>query len=809
MWFEILKKDLMKQKSVNIILFFFITLSTIFLASSVSNICLVLNGINTYMEYANVSDIMAVLASGIDDEDAFEEWLEESDEITEYAREEMCAIKGDDIMILRESNDQKGNKQENKDIFQTKGVALYLGHTGGRYAKPLDGGGKELALAVGEVAIPPCLMEENRLHTGDLLEINIDNKIFTYKVAAVSMDIMYGREMNGMCRLAFDKKDYEKMTADTDKVKLGIYGINTSDREKTLDGIDGQELVNIMSVVEKEIYPLLYVFEMILAALLIVVGICLILISLMILRFSLIFTMEEGYREIGVMKAVGMRDFSIRKLYFIKYFAIVTIGAAIGFFISIPLGNIMMKSVSKNMVLGESAGFPMLNLLCSIAVILFVTEMCVLFTGRLKKVSAIDAIRNGGNGERYQKRRGLNLYKCRHMGTVSFLGLNDILCNKKRYVTLLMTFCISFILITVPLNTLTTMQSDEMARKFNLDPDAAVYIERLEAEGDEPYHDTKELADACRRIEQELAEKGYHAKLSVGALVSIEYQMEGAKSGVKPLTYYPIGSDGSYMEYSKGVPPRLENEIAFSKKVMERNNLEIGDTVTAKLNGRDNEKTFVITGYYSDYMQLGESARLNPATDMGGVIVGDYWKTMVNMDMENMGIEMTQQELVQKMEKEFPQYKWITAQDAIDANIGSVKNTMRALQLPMTLMLCVLIMLISLMMMKLFIVREKGQLAMLKSIGYNDRDIRKWLVMRMVWVVLFSMIFAVPLSMLSNRFVLRSIFAIMGAELRIQVDPLKAYVIYPSILLIGIIMATVFATASVKKIKASDMKIIE
>lgn len=802
MWFEILKKDLMKQKSVNIILFLFITLSTIFLASSASNIRLVMNGINTYMEYANVSDIMAVLASGIDDEETFEAWLQESDEITEYAREEMCAIKGDDIMILREVNNK-----ENKDSFLTKGVALYLGHTGGRYAKPLDSEGNDLTLAAGEVALPPCLMEENKLHTGDLLEIKIDDKTYTYKVAAASMDIMYGREMNGMCRLVFDKKDYEKMTADTDKVKIGIYGINTSDREKTLDGINGQELANIMSVVEKEIYPLLYVFEMIVAALLIVVGICLILISLMILRFSLVFTMEEGYREIGVMKAVGIRDFSIRKLYFIKYFAIVTVGAAIGFFISIPLGNSMMKSVSKNMVMGDGAGFPALNLLCSIAVILFVTGMCILFTGRLKKVSAIDAIRNGGNGERYEKRRGLSLYKCRYMGTVSFLGLNDILCNKRRYVTLLLTFCISFILITVPLNTLTTIESDEMARKFNMDPDAAIYIERLEAEGDEPYHNTEELANACRRIEQELAEKGYHAKLSVGALISIEYQMDGAKRGVKPLTYYPVGSDGSYMEYSKGVPPRLENEIAFSKKIMEKNKLQIGDTVTAKLNGK--EKTFVITGYYSDYMQLGESARLNPAIDMSGIIVGDYWKTMVNMDMQSMGIDMTQDELVQKMEKEFPQYKWITAQDAIDANVGSVKSTLRAIQLPMTLMLCVLIMLISLLMMKLFIVREKGQLAMLKSIGYHNRYIRSWLVMRMVWVVLFSMIFAVPLSMLSNRFVLRSIFAIMGAELQIQVDPLKAYVVYPSMLLIGIIMATVFATGSVKKIQAADMKIIE
>ena len=98
-------------------------------------------------------------------------------------------------------------------------------------------------------------------------------------------------------------------------------------------------------------------------------------------------------------------------------------------------------------------------------------------------------------------------------------------------------------------------------------------------------------------------------------------------------------------------------------------------------------------------------------------------------------------------------YNWVTAQEALDANIGSIKNTMQTLQIPMTIMLCVLIMLISLLMMKLFIVQEKGQLAMLKSIGWRNKAIRLWLVMRMVWMVILSMIVAVPLSMLCNRFV--------------------------------------------------------
>ncbi len=58
---------------------------------------------------------------------------------------------------------------------------------------------------------------------------------------------------------------------------------------------------------------MIYSFDMLMAALLILIGICLILIALLVLRFTLVFTLEEDYREIGIMKATGFRDFQIKK----------------------------------------------------------------------------------------------------------------------------------------------------------------------------------------------------------------------------------------------------------------------------------------------------------------------------------------------------------------------------------------------------------------------------------------------------------------------------------------------------------------
>ena len=103
-----------KQKSVNIILLLFITLSTIFLASSVSNICLVLNGLEKYMEYANVSDVTAVFG-GVDEKEVFEGWLDGRGEVTEYAGEQLCEIAADDVSM------GEGRKA---DSFEAIGASL-------------------------------------------------------------------------------------------------------------------------------------------------------------------------------------------------------------------------------------------------------------------------------------------------------------------------------------------------------------------------------------------------------------------------------------------------------------------------------------------------------------------------------------------------------------------------------------------------------------------------------------------------------------------------------------------------------------
>jgi len=59
----------------------------------------------------------------------------------------------------------------------------------------------------------------------------------------------------------------------------------------------------------------------ILAAVIVLISLLLIIIAALCLRFTLTATIEEDFREIGVMKAISIASHEIRRLYMVKYVA--------------------------------------------------------------------------------------------------------------------------------------------------------------------------------------------------------------------------------------------------------------------------------------------------------------------------------------------------------------------------------------------------------------------------------------------------------------------------------------------------------
>lgn len=787
---RLLKKDLMHRKSVNLILFLFITIATVFLASSVNNILVVSSSVDYYMDYANIPDVNLV-AVNPGEKESIMSWIKtKAPGVKDYGYQEMLSVEQKDLQL------------KNGDKISAEGLNLFLSEEHSDYCKGFDPDGEKLHFQDDEIGMPAFLMEKNDLHVGDTLRIRIGDADHTFTLKTVVKDAAFGNDMVGMSRIFMNSKMYEEFRKAGNERTYSLYFINVASISDFTEAQNMQSFPSVLNTVSRNMYSMIYSFDLILAALLILVGICMILIALLVLRFTLLFTMEEEYREIGIMKAIGLRDKAIRRLYLVKYTALVCSGALLGLLISVPISRAMVAGVSVNMIMEDSGVNFYVNILCTLIIIALVMLFCLNCTRKLSRITAISAIRGGNSGESFAKASALSLFKQKHLRVPAYLGINDMLTHVKRYALLLVTFCISFVLITIPLNTIHTMQSSEMASKFTVNTDSAVYIKKIEGKQDSPYKNSVQLKQGMERVEHELKEKGYDAQLTASAIYFLSFHAPGKQGNTKIMSLQIQGRNTEYLDYLEGSAPVLENEIAFSRLVLKENDWHIGDRVELNLN--EKLYKFIITGSYSDYMQLGSSARLNARLDMSKTDMFEYWN--VNVDMKT---DKSQEELKATLEQQFPDYEWYTAQDIVDRNIGGIQESLQELLLPMTAMLCAVIMLITLLMEKLFIVREKGEIAMMKSIGFRNSSIRRWQAIRMLLVALLSMFAAIPLSMLSNRFMLEPIFAIMGAQVHIQIDPLQVYLLYPGVLLLGIICATIAATGKIKRIHIREMNNME
>lgn len=786
MLWNILKKDFIKRKSINLILFLFIILATLFLCSSVNNIKVTSSALSYYVDKAKVPDINFITNTDKDRKE-IETYLNKKKSDGTIERYDT------NHFIILNHKDLKAERDDKPFEMEDFRGSIYISTLDVDFVLAFDQKGNPLTIQDHEVGLPHVFMKKNKLQIGDTIQLKGEKLTITQEVK----DAAFGSDMVGMTRFLVSENTFKKMEPSFQELRL--YYVDAQNPSMILKELKDVSIPSIINIVEKSTYAMAYSFDMMTAALFTAIGICLILISLLVLRFTLVFTMEEQYQEIGILKVIGLRDFAIQKLYLMKYFVIVSIGACIGLMLSIPLSFVMIESVSENMLMESSKANFAINILCAIGIVVLVLAFCYFCTRKLHKISAITAIRSGQSGERFHNHKCFSLSRCKHLPLFMYLGMHDIVTHVKRYAVLIITFCISFILITIPLNTVNTMRSDEMSKRFVLDPSSNIVVKQFEQ--DQKPTTKAELIKDMDVFKEQLKHKGYTAEMSAAPLYFIRYG-KADQFQHSYLSIQLVGDHISYLEYEEGSAPQLENEVAFSKKVMEDEGWLIGDQIIANINGED--KKLLISGVYSDYMQMGSSARLSPVVNCDKEILFDYWNAQLYMDSD-----VSSEQLLTKLQKDFPNMDFMNAQTFINQNIGGIQDTLDQMLIPMTAMLCAVIMLITFLMGKLFIAREKGEIAMMKSIGIPYKTIRLWQLTRMIFVALCSMLIAIPLSYISNQLILKPIFGVMGADVKIQVDALQAYGYYPGVLLIGIIIATLVATYQIKRIDIKEMNNLE
>lgn len=785
MYRNILKKDLKRKKTMNFILLVFIILAVTLISAGVSNLISIATALEDYARQAGVWDY-EVFISSEQSMEAMKRFAEEKDYITDYQLGEM---------LLLSRNEVKVNGKR-IDYSNTIG-ATSMEEASCNFFDENDEKLKEIKK--GEIYLTPVAMKEFQAEPGDRLIISNESFSKDFTIAGYAKDIICGSPMVGMTRILINGEDYNEMLQNTDLPLMYDCAMEIENMEQMQDELN-QSGISIVFYIEPGLLKNMYVMDMVLAAVLMLVSICLIVISMLVLKFTISFTIDEEFREIGVMKAIGIRVNDIRKLYIIKYFMIALTGGVIGFAASIPFGKVMLKQAMENIVMTEQGNL-WINLVCSILVVMLVMVRSFRATGRIRKMKPLEAIRNGSTGERF-KGRGLFTMEKLRVKPVVFLAVNDISSKWKQFLILFFTFTVGILLIILPINTINTLTSDGLVEWFSMTKsDVCMSKENI-------FNDKvskKDVLDELEYVKEVLAEHQMEARVHQ----EIMFRMSAVygEHSCTSLAFQGAG-DVTAEEYAylEGTPPQQENEVAITHVIAEKLDAGIGDTIQL-YDGRE-KKDYLVTALFQSMNNMGEGIRFHENAELPYELAGGSFSVQVRFSEELNDKEM--EEWIEKTAELFPDYEVQSCGAYINDMMGGISEQVEGIKKLIIIIVIIINILVSLLMEKTLLTREKGEIGMLKAIGFWNPSLIVWQLLRIGLILFAAAILGTALSTPFSKLTTGWVFLMMGAaSIEFDINPWEVYGVYPLLVLAVTVFASYFGARAIRKISALETSNIE
>lgn len=782
MFLRILKKDLKRKKTMNVILLLFVILSAMFAAASVNNIIAVTGGIEHYFDVAGVPQAMVQ----INRENDAEEMIRALPSVSEVRAEKW-------LMVFSSKSFKLGGKK--LDNFINPALIISDAQMAINYFDEnnsiITGADKGCFYATSP------FLQNIDIQVGDEVELEIGDSKLSLKFMGRLKDAIAGMESTASPMLIINSADFDQLSRDEvfKNASIDMLYIKTDDIAQLKASVKDYDGVYVMT---RDDAKDTYFYDMLAAYIMMAISIILMFTAFVVLRFAIGFTISEEFREIGVMKAVGIANGSIRMLYIVKYLAIAVVGAFIGFFCSIPLGDMMMKTVSENMVLGSESG-KLMGLISSAAVVLIILLFCYGCTRKVNKLSPIDAVRNGQTGERFRKKSIMHLSRSK-LPRAGFMAINDVLSAPKQFAIITVIFSLCMLMMTVMSNFALTLKSEKILWLFSV-PDSEVHIMDTETLG-RLFTNEGEYKVIIEDMKKMLEENGMPGQCTM----TLQSPFEASHGGKKVNLLFNItkGDTDDTLRMVRGSAPQSIDEIAMTESAMKELDVDIGDRITAVMGDREYE--FIITGEY--YSFLSPCAFLYKDFDYDDLPVNGTLGVQIHFD--GSPDRETIEKNVQKIKELLDTDKVYNTSDFIKTFTG-MSDTLSAIKQMMMIITVIVATMIVVLMERSFISKEKSEIALMKAVGIPSRSIVAQHTLRFVIVSILACIISfaalMPISNALMSFVCSMVGDVKGVKC--DFDPVEIFAVCPA-LLIGITVIGSFLTALyTKTIKASDTASIE
>lgn len=626
-----------------------------------------------------------------------------------------------------------------------------------RFDYLLDLDGARVQPRAGELYVPVCYLQDGTAALGDRAVVCGRD----FKVAGFVRDSQMNSALASSKRFVVSEADYAALRPSgsveyliefrlKDRASLGAFEAAYSAAGLSAGGPAlTWPLFRLMSAIS----------DGILIGLLLATASLVVLIALLCIRFTLLAKMEDDRREIGVLKAVGMRTADIQGLYMRLYGAVAAAGSALGFALSLSLKGPLQQGIRLHFGGGggETGALALgAILVLSMFGVILVCERRML--RRFRAISAVQALRIGAGEEAAGGRRALRLRLGRVLSVNGWLGVRDVFARSSLYSTMLLVVVLSAFILIVPQNLYHTLAGEGIV--------AYMGVGRCDIRLD--VQQTGQIEEKAAAVAAAL-----EADPAIGRSALLTAKTFGVRlqDGSSERIRVELGDHMVFpLACAQGRMPASPDEIALSALNAEALGKRVGDRLVLLSDAGERELT--VCGVYSDITQGGKTAKA--VFQAAGTPAS--WCVLSASVRDPAQLAAT----LAAYARRFPFAKVSGIDEYVAQTFGPTLRSVRTAAQAAVLVAVSMTLLVTLLLMKLLSVKDRHAIAVLRAVGFTRGDIARQYAWRTGTVLAAGILLGTLLAGTLGEGLAGSAIAAFGAAaFRFSIDPWATYIFAP------------------------------
>lgn len=750
----LIAKSNMRRKKGNVaILFVLIMLATMLLYTSIN----VLKNINSFIDDKNESQNGAHVSLVLSDD--YQEEIEDMIKSASGYREMETELVGT-------GTGNNSIKNVTKDLKKESISFLFGDIEQERTISNLTICDKGDTLKGNSIVLPMYAKVANGYETGDEVTITFGNQVENFEVYGFTEDPLFATPSNITVYKAMVTQDkLEEMRQDIPTFKnLRMYTIRLDDMEHSADyenAVTKQMNERIKDPAFMSVFVVNYttmrmgvsIFIDILMAVIAVFSILIILISLIVIRYSINSSLEENLPNIGISEAIGYTTGQLMGATILEYILTTAGGMAAGFAIAGGVSGYFAGLVSASVGLVWRPSVDVLAACYAIVVVVvLILGILLVATRKYKRITTLDALRGGISTHNF-KRNHLPLSKW-NFGTNTTLGMKSLLQNKKQNVSVAVIVALLAYTCVISLSWYYNFVEDDQAL-INLVGIEKPDIQIMYLDDNESPDKTSVYREAERLETQENIDK---VNVIGNMLITLSNQEKELSVDADIYEDFDKVDLDTLVE---GRYPKHDNEINMTNLLADRFDLSLGDSITLQKNNRS--ESYVVVGITQQISRMGiqitmgENAmrRLDDTYQPSGIYV------YVN------GSEKTASDTVKELTNYYEddsRYTIIDFGETYATVLKSFTNALTGLCIAFLTITAGVVILIVLLTVRMKLVRDRKYMGVYKALGYTTPQIIWQTIMSFVPVVAIGAVIGAVLGCLTANRVFALMMSICGIE---------------------------------------------